>query len=518
MGGELKYHSEPGKGSCFYFSIFLPRAAQNTLLVAPKNLADLRVLVIDDQPIMLTILQDYLDYLGMTVVCVESGQAAKQACEHMKQAGQQFDLVLVDWQMPGLDGFETLDYLGEYFAGSRPKVFMMTSNREADLQDRLNQYHIDSLIFKPITQSTLYNHLIENMGYQNLQASSGQASLPLKSLEGARILLVEDNPINQEIILELLRSEGLVMDVANQGQEALACLLAGPADHYDLVLMDLQMPVMDGYEATRRIRQDNRFADLPILAMTADAVTGVREKVLSVGMNDYLTKPIQLDILHQALLKWIKHSPRLAQADYSDLAVLDQQCIAILEQMQSLDLEQALQRAANHSRLLLKLVQRFHRHYLDFVDSLPASFGQPESAGQALHGFKGVAANLGLNSLFQAADALELALKQAADPQADYQRLQAAWRIFAEDIDRIQNLNLQAEQSDSREQLLVRLDGLAQQVTAFDIDAIQTLEEMIEKNPEHAERLQTLLLPLQNLEFAETEALLVEVIGHLQTA
>ncbi len=452
MGGKLAYRSELGKGSCFYFSLRLPRAPEHTPWVSPKNLSHLRVLVIDDQKILLDILRGFLEHLDMEVHCAVSGQEAAQICKTLRDQGERFDLVLVDWQMPELNGFETLEHLAEYFEGQRPRVFMMTGHREIDLQPQLEQHQVDSLLLKPITQSTLYDHLIENMGYESPSPAQQKSAETLQTLAGARILLVEDNPINQEIMLELLRADGLSLDVANNGQEALD-RLATEDKGYDLVFMDLQMPVMDGYEATRRIRQQDIFNALPIVAMTADAVTGVKENVLAAGMNDYLTKPIQLERLYETLVRWIPASVVPDLAASAPLAHdADAEALDLLQTLPTLDLEQALRRAASNARLLLTLLQRFYQSSFDVVDDLAyltainAPANAAETARATLHGFKGVAANLGLVELFQCAEALENALTPSdqasvpvgsADIQMTYDRLTQAWHAFAQDMQAI---------------------------------------------------------------------------------
>jgi PAS domain S-box-containing protein len=514
MGGQLAYRSELGKGSCFYFSLRLPRAPEHLPWMTPKNLAHLRVLVIDDQKILLSILQGFLEHLDMEVHCAASGEEAAQICKKLQAQGKAFDLVLVDWQMPERNGFETLEYLTEYFEAQRPKVFMMTGHREVDLQAQLDQYQVDSLLLKPITQSTLYDHLIENMGYESTSLVKQRSMESLHALAGARILLVEDNPINQEIMLELLRAEGLSMAVANHGQEALEILWQDETG-YDLVLMDLQMPVMDGYEATRRIRQHAGFANLPIVAMTADAVAGVKESVLAAGMNDYLTKPIQLERLYQTLSRWIHAAGLSAPSALSVVpgGVDEETLLGVLRRLQSLDLEAALKRAGSNARLLLKLLHRFYQSLPEGVSHLTHTL-----SAEDLHGFKGVAANLGLIDLFQAAENLEQVLSQSVEPQPAYQRLTSAWQAFAQDLQSLESSDLLISTvplETALPLLVTALKSLQAKVQAYDLDALEELETLLQHNPTHQAALQALFTALQNLDYADVDARLTVLIASL---
>ena len=541
MGGQLAYRSELGKGSCFYFSLRLPRAPEQPSWCFPKNLAHLRVLVIDDQNILLTILQGFLEHLDMEVHCAASGQEAVNVCKQLQAQGLYFDLVLVDWQMPELNGFATLERLEPYFEQKRPKVFMMTGHREVDLRAQLEQHRVDSLLLKPITQSTLYDHLIESMGYERALEHVNADTLHM--LTGARLLLVEDNPINQEIMLELLRAEGLHLDVANHGQEALD-RLSLQETRYDLVLMDLQMPVMDGYEATRRIRQQKVFADLPIVAMTADAVAGVKESVLAAGMNDYLTKPIQLDRLYQTLLRWIPVShrvpsaavaqpvPTAASTAASTAGTVNQasvddrprQAMSLLQRIKAVDLEQALKRAASNASLLVTLLLRSYLAEKPSAEAL-------ERLKSDLHGFKGVAANLGLTEMFRAAEVLENTLENTpdtpdtpdtADVLPGYLQLEEAWQNFAQDMEMLKPAFVEvlpdALPETERPDFAVALEALQTKIQAYDVGAIADFEQLLQSYPMHQEALQAFSVPLQNLDYAEVHRLTADLLIKVKTS
>ncbi|HEX5804213.1 MAG TPA: response regulator, partial [Azospira sp.] len=321
MGGEVGVDSEPGVGSTFWFTARLGIASG-----APRRkplAADLRgqrVLVVDDNAHARAVLSDLLAGMGFVVAEVADGPSALEELARAAGVGQPFAIVFLDWQMPGMDGIEVARRVQQGALGTavpRPHCVMVTAYGREDVLRQADAAGIAEVLIKPVNASLLFDSVAQLFGAaaDEPRLAAPHGSLPeLAALAGARILLVEDNELNQEVASELLKGEGFVVELAEHGGVALAMLAA--AD-YDLVLMDMQMPVMDGLAATRAIRADPRLAELPVVAMTANAMAGDREKCLAAGMNDHVAKPIEPRELWTALCRWIRPRPGLGVAAVS---------------------------------------------------------------------------------------------------------------------------------------------------------------------------------------------------------
>jgi two-component system sensor histidine kinase/response regulator len=247
-------------------------------------LEGLRALVVDDNEAARDVLSSMLTSLKINVDTAIDGLSALACLEAAMQQGKPYDVVLLDWIMPGIDGIETARRIkaNESYA-KVPAMLMVTANGREEAFVEAGRVGLDAFLLKPVYASVMYNTLLDILGMESVSGPSTTKennTLDLAGLQGARILLVDDNSINQEVATEFLRDAGMVVEVASNGRE---CLNALHCSSYDLVLMDIQMPVMDGLEATRRIRGNSRFRDLPVLAMTAHAMTGDREKSLAGG-------------------------------------------------------------------------------------------------------------------------------------------------------------------------------------------------------------------------------------------
>ncbi len=423
MGGEIGVNSKPGMGSTFFFTVKMERSEQQEPLQIPADLQHKRVLIVDDQPVVLEVLQDYMSHFNIPCVAVASGEAAIDTFRKAKAVGEPFDLVLLDWNMPGMNGVETLARLRQLIDDTCTKIFMMTAYGREDIVDTLRKLQVDNLLLKPITQSILYDHLVEHLSASGervrLPVSTAKA-MDLSAIKGARVLLVEDNLINQQIAQELLEDEGLVVDIAFNGQEAVERLENDlPLITYDIVLMDLQMPLMDGYEATRALRANSAFDKLPIVAMTADAVTGVKERVLEAGMNDYVTKPIQLDVLSNALLHWIQLQNMETQSESPGVstATASKPDASDLSTLSCLNYADAMTRMGGKEKLLKRLLLQFVTENEAEMERLEATLTALDwdQARRLAHTLKGSAGNLGLEDIFTSAQALEKALHDPAD-------------------------------------------------------------------------------------------------------
>jgi len=313
MGGRIWVDSTPGQGSTFHFHarFGVQAGPQVRRMVQSQDLQGVRVLVVDDNATAREILTTMAKTFGLEVDTARDGAQALRMVEEADRQGRPYDLTLMDWKMPAMDGVETVRQLREGQLRKTPTVIMVTAfGREEALTSAGERgVSLPTVLTKPVTPSTLLEAIGEVLGKGNLVSTRSEERAEsheeaMAQLKGARILLVEDNDMNQELAVELLHTAGVTTVVANHGQEALDTLAQDSA--FDGVLMDCQMPVMDGYSATRAIRQNPAFKDLPIIAMTANAMAGDREKVLEAGMNDHIAKPLDVGAMFATLAKWIK--------------------------------------------------------------------------------------------------------------------------------------------------------------------------------------------------------------------
>ena len=308
MGGEIWCRSEPGRGSTFGFTArFKPCVlADAGPPLTLDSFKGLRVLAVDDNAQALEILSQLMSSIGFTVVAAGSGEEALKRYAEAAGLGTKFDLIVVDWQMPDMDGGETVQRLAESW-GPLPAVLMITGYGREEVADSAKAANIHNILTKPISLSSLNTALLEVFGKHRAKhgkksgAEEDDLSL-IQAIRGARILLAEDNEVNQLVASRILTNAGFEVMVAGNGQEALDL---AQKEQFDLILMDIQMPEMDGLTATTRLRAMPQFQNLPIVAMTAHAMSGDREQSLKVGMNDHITKPINISELFQALARWI---------------------------------------------------------------------------------------------------------------------------------------------------------------------------------------------------------------------
>ncbi|MCW9034390.1 MAG: response regulator [Rhodospirillales bacterium] len=319
MGGEFWAESKPGEGSSFIFTAKFGLAAEMGVSEQlPKHdVRELHVLVVDDSPVAREIIQQLAENFFFNVETASGGEEALGMVRVADKAGNPFKLVFMDWKMPGMDGIEACRMIkSDAGLSTVPRVVMVSAYERDVVLAHSGTNKIDGYLAKPVMLPTLLNTAMVVLGYEDKQKSEnstkGLGLDAVAGIGGAHILLVEDNLINQKVALELLKKAQIAVTIAENGKEAVEKV---QQETFDCVLMDIQMPVMDGYEATRTIRQDERFKDLPIIAMTANAMVQEIQECKEVGMNGHIAKPIDPPTMYTTLAKWLEPSDRKAPSE-----------------------------------------------------------------------------------------------------------------------------------------------------------------------------------------------------------
>ena len=460
MGGQVGVHSVLGQGSTFWFTARLGKVegCGRRLLPLGVDLRGKRVLVVDDNEDAALILHSLLDELGFDCESATTGPAALQIIQTAQAKNMPFDFVLMDWHMPGMDGLETIEAIKTLPIPHAPFILMVTAHKRQELVDRAQALGVHHVLAKPVNGSTLVDTMMKVSGHAQALSQASYRPLPkrqnkqeaaLQKVKGARLLLVEDNLLNQQVAYELLSDAGFVVDIAHDGQEAVNSVEARMQEQlpYDLVLMDLQMPVLDGVSAARQIRLNHSAEQLPIVAMTANALKGDRERCMSVGMNDFLPKPIAPKQLWEHLLRWIR--PREGLGSSAPSAAPDPgaettsppsetaQASAPAEEpapapssqlpahIEGLDLQAGLSLLGDNEALYLKALKTFIATQAGAFDEIKQALhdGQAPAAARRAHTMMSLLAYLGAGPLHAAVGRLETVL---GDPAQEETEIKAA--------------------------------------------------------------------------------------------
>jgi len=426
MGGRIAATSTLGKGSRFAFTVPLQAVANAPAGQGRAALDGVRALVVDDSATARAALAEMLGDLGVQADTVASGEACLAALAGADLVGKPYDIVLMDYLMPGLDGVETIRRIRGAAGHQAPPAVLMVSvcTRDTVLEQE-GELPVEAFLHKPVGPALLYHSLLQALDPQpGARAESVHTHLPsmpspaeLPRLDGARILLAEDNANNREVALDFMASARMQVDVAFNGREAVRMAQAGD---YDLVLMDIQMPELDGLDAAREIRANPRLRELPIVAMTAHALASDRLKSLEAGMVDHVTKPIDPDLLFCTLLKWIDPARLKGRAlpagaaRAPDAPSLDADGgLAALPAVPGLDWRLALDKVDGQRNRLEKRASSFVREYAEAPRALREALGggdHPRLQSLA-HNLKSSAAYVGAFELSAAAHRLEQDLR-----------------------------------------------------------------------------------------------------------
>ena len=480
MNGNIGVQSEFGKGSTFSFDIRLPVSEASPSQVAnlSQEIKVNRALVVDDNAASREILQHMLESLGIEATVCSSGLEAIDELEAASSGGKPFRLVLMDWKMPQMDGVEAIRRIRQdENLAETPTILMISAySRDEALQDAGDDQPEDFLV-KPVSPSTLLNSINRQFSTEvRERALQGAARMSdsesLSRLKGARVLLVEDHVLNQELAMEILSDAGLEVTLAVNGQDALEIL---DKQDFDGVLMDIQMPVMDGYTATRRIREQSRFVDLPVVAMTANAMAGDRQKALDAGMNDHIPKPIDIESAMQTMAHWFARARPQRRAESSSAAALPD--------ISGIDIAAGLKAASGKADLLRRLWKRFTESEADFSERYRSAIdeGDTETAKRFAHSLKGVAGSIGALRLQQAAKTLEAEYTEAS-LDAVIEQLDQVLAGLATVSD---EEPVEAPPSASADELLEELKALLADSDARAIDVVN----MLRRHPQSAHRV-----------------------------
>jgi CheY-like chemotaxis protein len=482
MGGQLKLRSTPGEGSHFSFTLPLPTApahADDAVEAAGLSQPAPRVLIVDDNPAARDILSTMTRSWSWPTETASSGVEALDLIRaRLTSDACPFDVIYLDWQMPDMDGWDTVRQIRALCHGElRPRIVMLTSNGRDTLLVRSaqDQAMVDGFLFKPVLARALRDaatgRILSDSSLQRVRSSS-------RLLAGMRILVVEDNLINQQVAAELLTAEGALVTLAANGQLGVDAVAVSHLP-FDVVLMDIQMPVLDGYGATRKIREQLGFMQLPIVAMTANALPSDRQACLAAGMNDHVGKPFDLRLLVALLLKVTGRDPQGLSSIILDTGKTELKSDSLSGPY--LDVTVAMERLSGLTTLYLDIAVE----YLKALESVEGEFRQAAEQEQwnvlvsQMHSLKGVSATLGAQALSEHAARLEklfrvhpvelVALEQLPDllalVSATHVAMQSAVQFLAaEVVEEPQPDHLQVgpvERADARAFLSELLDLLA---------------------------------------------------------
>ncbi|MBF0467278.1 MAG: response regulator [Desulfamplus sp.] len=474
MGGKIHVNSTQGKGSIFTFTVSfgLTEEKQLSCLESVPDISGVRVLVVDDNAAGREILLESLISSSFDACAVDSGMAAIEELENASRKSMPYRVVLMDWKMPGMDGIETAIKIRQDKRLSEiPVIVMVTAFGREEIKYKAKQVGIKGFLTKPVLPSMLYNTILEAMGMEEYALSVAYSAKSAKhiwpELCGVRILLVEDHPINQQVAQELLEGANMDVHIVKNGKEAVAKLSRANAS-YRAVLMDIQMPVMDGYEATRLIRLDQRHKDLPIIAMTAHAMVEERDRCIGIGMNDHIAKPLDPEQLFSVLKKWIKKESSALSFKKEISAKPDDSChfpmtenlpmrknlagtnltatnltamnLPAMQNLPGFDFPKAIERVNGNIKLLKTILGNFSEEYHDAASKIKRLLDKKdiEPLKLYIHTLKGIAGNISATDLFDSIKRLEDSVKnrnsseteQSSCYEALLQNLENVLRIF----------------------------------------------------------------------------------------
>jgi len=431
MGGKLEMKSTPGAGSTFALELSLNKCKQLEIISTQAQELQCRMLIVDDNQHARDILAQMLNNLSLAVTQVDSGLAALD----LIQAQEAFDIIFLDLKMPEISGVETAERINHLQLHKQPKLVLMSAHSKQDIGVNLENL-FGAILVKPIVPSVLRDTVFNLLRDTCIQPQAFHKTNinDYQKLANIDVLLVDDNDINQDVVTELLKLVNANITLAFNGQEALDKLIE---NDFDVILMDVQMPVMDGIEATRRIRAQNTYADLPIIAMTANAQAEDREMCIKAGMSDYVSKPIDPDILFRTLIRWTREK---TISIATPVTVIDndknESLIGALSKLDALELEPALERLLHNTSFYLKLLERFIAERSNIVEIIEKALANNdyEEASRQAHTFKSLAGTVGAVQLQDLALIVEINSRKRIPVVKPLAQLEHALKEFISDV------------------------------------------------------------------------------------
>ncbi len=417
MGGRIWADSELGKGSTFGFSVIFSTSSDGIEAKLKNNVKGKKVIVADDNEAIRVYLSFELKKIGLEVTVVDDGQKLVDEFERMQQYSS-YDLVITDWKMPQMDGIEVVNKIRECSAGKTVPIIFVSAYFDKELKETIKTVGADYSLSKPIREAELHSIVskvfIDADKKGDLNSNKNQTDA-LDIIIGAKLLLVEDNHINQQVAQEMLEGMGLKVDLADNGVEALEILKDKPCE-YDAILTDIQMPEMDGYTFTRNLRRLKQYDHVPVIAMTADAITGVKDKCINAGMNDYVTKPVCYLELCQVLSRSIK--PDFERSEQAKLKLIKSNNKGIFDiestvkKLAGIDMKKALSKLAGNKKLVNSMILTFANDYKNAAEQIKVSYksGDFEQACRIVHTIKGLVKTFSTHEIIGNTLALEAAL------------------------------------------------------------------------------------------------------------
>jgi len=526
MNGNINVFSQPDIGTSFSFSaeFGIDKSNKPRDFIPIEELSNMKVLVVDDNAVAREVIESYLMTYGYDVTTAISGE---NAIEIMKMEQEPFQLVLMDQVMPGISGQETINLMNQQVEiFGNPKVIMIS----AFIESIKKEHNIDLALTKPVNPSVLFDGIMTVFGHESnthVKKDKNKSKVDFETLrpvQGARILLVEDNEINQQVARELLEKYGFYVDIAGHGQAAINALIPG---RYDCVLMDIQMPIMDGYTATEKIRENPDYAQLPIIAMTANAMVSDKKLALKCGMNAHVSKPINPTELFDVLLKWISHGERhipfikTEQLDSETRNDIDFSCL------KGINIEAALKRV--NSKQYLRLIEKFISDQASVIEEAIDLLNQNnrKEAVILMHTLNGVAGTLGAEELSSYAQKLEkLMLTEDSLPSELVEKAINSHKTTIELFQTAVDLNkfspkeikIEVDEEIDEETLKSNLYVLKTLLEEFNSEAEEHVDEMLEtvSKPEIVKALEEIRNQTALFEFDEANESLKQLLKKLK--